>query len=202
MPKSIAVVSYDLNPSSTLTSDAVVVRDRLISGGYSAALVHQWALNETNPATFKKADDWKKYDGIVVCNFYGFWNLRELVRSARPVMCLNVGYVDDLSLGERQSQHVTEDVFQVVNSTHPIITAAGLSPGTIDIGNPVWLDSTSTLNHHVDVLLTTLASQAVLAAHKTERLSYFGWYRMAQASSGSQLLKLLKYTANWTFSGP
>jgi hypothetical protein len=69
MPKDIAVVSYDLNPGSSLTSDAVVIRDRLNSSGYSAQLLHQWVFNEPDAANFKKAEFWEKYDGIVVCNF-------------------------------------------------------------------------------------------------------------------------------------
>ena len=202
MPKDIAVVSYDLNPASSLTADAVVIRDKLNAGGYSAQLLHQWVFNEPDTADFKTADYWEKYDGIVICNFYTAWNLRELIRAGRPVMCVNVGYADDLGLGERQQEHVSEDVFNVVNNTHPITAGAGLPLGAINIGSPVWLDSISTLNHYVDVLLTTLANQAVLVAHKTKPLSYFGWYRMSQASAGSQLFKLLLQTANWTFSGP
>jgi hypothetical protein len=202
MPKDIAVVSYDLNPGSSLTSDAVVIRDRLNSSGYSAQLLHQWVFNEPDSANFKKAEFWEKYDGIVVCSFYVSWNLRELIRAGRPVMCVNAGYADDLGLGERDVEHVSQDTFNVVNNTHPITAGAGLALGNVDVGNPVWLDSVSTFNHHVDVLVTTLANQAVLVAHKTQPLSYFGWYRMSQASAGSQLFTLLVQTANWTFSGP
>lgn len=202
MPKDIAVVSYDLNPSSSLTSDAVVIRDQLNGGGYSAELVHQWVFDETNSSYFKKAEYWERYDGVVVCNFYGSWNLRELIRAGRPVMCVNAGYADDLGLGERQQEHVSQDVFNVVNNTHPITAGAGLPAGTVDIGDPIWVDSISTFNHHVDVLMTTLANQAVLVAHKTQPLTYFGWYRMSQASAGSLLFKVLAQAANWTFSGP
>ncbi len=202
MPKDIAVVSYDLNPGSSLTADAVVIRDKLNSAGYSAQLVHQWAFNEPDPANFKLAKYWERYDGIVVSNFYAFWNLRELVQAGRPIVCVNSGYVDDLGLGEREQEHVSEDAFNVVNNSHPITAGAGLALGPIDIGNPVWVDSISTLNHHVDVLITTLANQAVLVAHKTRPLTYFGWYRMSQASAGSPLFKLLVQSANWTFSGP
>ncbi len=202
MPKDIAVVSYDLNPASSLTADAVVIRDTLNSNGYSAQLVTQWVFNEPDIGNFKKAEYWEKFDGVVVCNFYGFWTLRELIRAGRPVMCVNSGYADDLSLGEQEKEHVSQDVFNVVNNTHPITAGAGLALGTIDIGNPVWVDSISTFNHYVDVLMTTLANQAVLVAHKTQPLTYFGWYRMSQASAGSPLFKLLVQTANWTFSGP
>jgi hypothetical protein len=52
------------------------------------------------------------------------------------------------------------------------------------------------------VLVTTLASQAVLVAHKTHPLAYFGWYRMSLASAGSPRFKLLIQAAGWTFSGP
>ena len=72
----------------------------------------------------------------------------------------------------------------------------------VDIGAPVFFDSVSTHNHHVAVLVNTLAAQPVLAAHKTHPLTYFGWYRMSQASAGSPLLKLLVQAANWTFPGP
>ncbi|HKC64859.1 MAG TPA: hypothetical protein VKB86_14550 [Pyrinomonadaceae bacterium] len=202
MPKDIAVVSYDLNPTSSLTSDAVVIRDTLNSNGYAAQLISQWAFNEPNTANFKNADYWERFDGVVICNFYVSWNLRELVKAGRPVICVNAGYADDLGLGEHQQEHVLEDVFNVVNNTHPIMVGAGLPLGTVDVGNPVWLDSIATFNHYVDVLMTTLANQAVLVAHKTQPLAYFGWYRMSQASSGSQLFKLLVQTANWTFSGP
>jgi hypothetical protein len=202
MPKDIAVVSYDLNPTSSLTTDAVVIRDHLNNNGYSAQLVNQWVFNEPNAAFFKNADYWEKFDGVVICNFYVSWNLRELIKAGRPVMCVNAGYCDDLGLGANPAEHLSQDVFNVVNNTHPITAGVGLALGTVDIGSPVWTDSISTSNHHVDVLMTTLANQAVLVAHKTQPLSYFGWYRMSQASAGSQLFALLKQAANWTFSGP
>jgi hypothetical protein len=202
MPKDVAVVSYDLDPTSSLTSDAVVIRDTLNRSGYSAELIHQWSFDETNSSTFKSAEYWEKWDGIVVCNFYDFWNLRELIQARRPVLCVNVGYVDDLGVGERRQTEVFENAFNVVNNTHPITAKAGLGLGPINIGAPVWVDSILTLNHHVDVLITTLANQAVLVAHKTQPLTYFGWYRMSQASAASPLFKLLVQAANWTFSGP
>jgi hypothetical protein len=117
-------------------------------------------------------------------------------------MCVNAGYADDLGLGNNLQEHVSQDVFNVVNNVHPITAGAGLALGTIDIGNPVWVDSVSTNNHHVDVLITTLANQAVMVAHKTQPFTYFGWYRMSQASAGSQVYTLLVQAANWTFSGP
>ena len=39
MPKDIAVVSYNLSTKSSLTQDAVVIRDTLNSNGYDAELV-------------------------------------------------------------------------------------------------------------------------------------------------------------------
>jgi len=202
MPKKIAVVSYNLTPSSSLTQDAVVFRDTLNSNGYAAELVHQWTLNETNSGYFKQARDWERYDGIAICGFYSYWTLRELILSGRPVVCANVGLADDLGLGETQREHLSEDDFNVVNTTHAIISGAGLSLGSIDIGNPVWGDSISVVNHHVDVLVSTLANNAVLVAHKTCPLVYFGWYRMSQASAGSTLFTLLVRSANWAFNGP
>lgn len=202
MPKDIAVVSYNVDPTSTLTADAVVVRDVLNQNGYSAQLLHQWSFAEPDTASFKTASEWERYDGVVICGFYTTWTLRELVRSARPVVCLNSGYVQDLGLGEREQEHSSEDDFVVADDTHAITAAAGVTVGPINIGDPVWVDSVSTLNHHVDVLVQSLGGQAVLVAHKTQPLSYFGWYRMSQASSGSQLPTLLLQTVNWTVSGP
>jgi hypothetical protein len=200
MPKDIAVVSYDLDPTSSLTQDAVVIRDQLNKAGYAAELVHQWSFDETNSATFKTQEQWERYDGIVICNFYGAWNLRELIQASRPTLCVNAGYADDCGLAEGPRDHASEDKFNVINNSHPITT--GIPLGVIDIGDPVFFDSVSTFNHHVDVLVTTLAGAAVLAAHKTHPLAYFAWYRMSQASAGSLLFKLLVQTANWTFSGP
>ena len=60
-----------------------------------------------------------------------------------------------------------------------------------NIGSRVWLNSVSTFNHHVDVLMNTLGNNAVLLAHKTHKLSYFGWYRMSQASATSEVTDLL-----------
>lgn len=202
MPKDIAVVSYNLNPASSLTQDAVVFRDTLNANGYSAELIHQWAFREPSEADFLREHDWERYDGVVICNFYDFWNLRELIRSGRPVILANIGYVDDLGLGERLQEHVSEDDFTVDDAAHPITAGAGLPLGALDIGSPVWLDSTSTHNHHVDVLVSTLANRAVLAAHRDRPLVYFGWYRMSQASAGSALFDLLVQSANWAFSGP
>ncbi len=200
MPKDIAVISSNLNKDSSLTEDAIVFRDTLNNNGYSAELVHQWSLNEPNASTFKSERDWERYDGIVICGFYGQWNLRELIRSGRPIICANAGFADDLGLGELLAEHISEDEFNIVNNAHPI--TVGLSLGSIDIGNPVWVDSISTFNHYVDVLINTLAGRAVLAAHKTYPLVYFGWYRMSQASTGSLLFELLVKSANWAFSGP
>ncbi len=202
MPKDIAVVSYNLSTGSSLTQDAVVFRDTLNSNGYSAELQHQWCFNEPNSDYFKSADAWDRFDGVVICGFYGYWNLRELIRANRPVICANVGFADDLGLGERQIDHEAEDQFQVTNTSHEIISNAGLPAGTVDMGSPVWMDSISTHNHHVDILVSTLSNRAVLAAHKNLPLVYFGWYRMSQASAGSPLFDLLVESANWAFSGP
>ena len=199
MPKDIAVISYNENIGSYQTQDAVVIRDTLINGGYSARLVHQYCLNETN-AGFLSDDDWEKYDGIVITNFYYYWNLRELIRSGRPVICTCHAYADDLGLGDRQYDHSREDDFNVVNNSHQI--TSGFPLGGMDIGDPVWFDSTSPHNHHVDVLVNSLSNWAVLAAHKTRPLVYFGWYRMSQASPDGTLHKLLLKSANWAFSGP
>lgn len=196
--KRIAVVSYNLTPSSALTQDAVVFRDRLNATGlYKAELVHQWVFDETNAATFKKAIDWTRYKGVVITSFYGAWNLRELILSRLPVICANSGYMDDLGLGERAEEHFAEDDFNVVNNSHPITSSGGL--GSVDIAGPVWTDSISPFNHHVDVLVQTLSGRAVLVAHKTHKLVYFGWYRLSMASSGSVAFKWLIRAAKWVF---
>jgi hypothetical protein len=104
--------------------------------------------------------------------------------------------------GEHQTEHIPEDQFQIVNAAHPIITGAGLAVGAIDVGADMWTDSISTHNHHVDVLVTTLANNAVVVAHKTHPLVYFGWYRMSQATPGGAAFSLRVQSANWAFSGP
>lgn len=202
MPKDIAVVSYNLNPASSLTKDAVMIRDILNNAGYSAELVHQWAFNEPNSSYFKQEKDWDKYDGVIICYFYTAWNLRELIKAGRPLICANVGYADDLGLGDRQHEHMSEDDFNVVNSSHPIITGAGLGAGTFDIGDPIWMDSVSEHNHHVDVLVRTLGNRAALLVHKEYPFAYWGWYRMSQATNDPILKELLVSTANFIFSGP
>src|SRR5690349_6082841 len=154
MPKDIAVVSYDLDPTSPLTTDAIVVRDTLDANGYNAQLVHQWALNEPNATTFKSASDWERYDGVVICSFYETWTTRELIRAGRPTVVLNSGYVDDFSLGERAQEHVAESTFVVTDDKHPITSGAGLAAGETSAGAAVFFDSVSTLNHNVDVLAT------------------------------------------------
>src|SRR5215470_1350543 len=159
MPKDIAVISYNTDPSSALTADAIVIRDILNNAGYSAKLVHQWSLSEPDTSTFKQASDWERYDGVVIGRFYGFWTLRVLIQAARPVLCVNCDYADDLGLGERPQQHMSEDDFNVVNNIHPVTSGAGLALGPLNVGNAVWIDSVSTLNHHVDVLIATLANQ-------------------------------------------
>jgi hypothetical protein len=197
--KRIAVVSYNLTTSSPLTQDAVVFRDTLNATGlYDAELVHQWAFDETQgPPTFKPALHWTRFQGVVICNFYRNWNLRELILSQLPVICANDGYADDLGIGEAPQEHLSEDDFNVVNNTHPITSGTAL--GSIDVGSPIWTDSVSTHNHHVDVLVQTLGGRAVLTAHKTHKLVYFGWYRLSQASSGSPVLKWLTKSAQWAF---
>lgn len=202
MPKDIAVVSYSLDPAASLTQDAVQFRDALNASGYSAQLVHQWSFDETNPGQFKLESFWEKYDGVVICSFYGTWNLRELIRSGRPVICANVDYADDLGLAERLAEHFTEDEFKVINAAHPITAGAGLPVGTVDVGANVWTDAVTTFNHHVDVLVTTLANRPVLVAHKTQPQVYFGWYRMSQATPGGNAFRLLVQSANWAFTGP
>ncbi len=106
--------------------------------------------------------------------------------------------MDDLGLGEEPQEHVSEHLCNVV-ATHPIITGAGLAVGGLDIGSSVYLDSTFTLDHLVNVLITTPANRPVLIAHKTHKLVYFGWYRMSAASPGSPLFKLLVQSAKWAF---
>ena len=201
MPKDIAVVSYNLNPNSALTQDAIVMRDLLNNNGYSAELVHQWAFNEPNSTYFKEEREWDRYDGVIISYFYFAWNLRELIKAGRPTICANVWYADDLGLGDRRQEHQYEDDFVVANNTHPIISGLGLS-GNIDIGNPVWMDSVSEHNHHVDVLIRTLGNRAALLVHKEYPQAYWGWYRMSQASPNSLLHKLFLSTANFIFSGP
>src|SRR5271165_278908 len=196
--KRIAVVAYSLDKNDPLTADAIVFRDTLIKAGYKAELVPQSSFDETDATHFKTAAAWKRYDGIVICGFYVFWNLRELTLSQRPVICANIGYVDDLGLGEDQQEHVSEHLFNVV-AAHPIIASAGLALGGLDIGSAVWLDSTFTLDHLVNVLITTPANKAVLIAHKTHKLVYFGWYRMSAASPASALFKLIVSAAKWAF---
>ena len=133
MAKKVAVISYNLNPSSPLTADAVVFRDTLNAAGFAAKLVHQWSLDETNSSTFKPATYWHAYDGIVICNFYGTWNLREVILSKRPVICANVGYADDLGLGEALKEHISEDDFNVINNTKPITLGLPLGSHTVQI---------------------------------------------------------------------
>lgn len=198
MAKRIAVIAYNLVPTDPLTTDAIIIRDTLNAAGYAAQLVPQSWLDETDAAHFKKAAAWKKYAGIVICGFYVFWNLREVILSQRPVICANIGYVDDLGLGEDQQEHVSEHLFNIV-AAHPIIAGAGLAIGGLDIGSSVFLDSTLTLDHLVNVLITTPANKAVLIAHKTHKLVYFGWYRMSAASPASPLFKLLVQSAKWAF---
>jgi hypothetical protein len=194
--KKIAVVSYSLNPADPMTTDAVVFRDTLNQTGlYQASLVHQWALDETSNH-FLSAAKWKEFSGIVICNFYYYWNLREVILSKLPVICANIGYVDDLGLGEMPQEHVSEHKFNVVQA-HAI--TQGFPVGGLGIGNSVWLDSTSTLDHRVDGLVTTMANRPVLVAHKTHKLVYFGWYRMSDAQSGSPLFQLLSQAAQWAF---
>lgn len=202
MPKDIAVISYNLNPQSPNTADAIVFQDTLNDNGYSAELVHQWSLKEES-SQFKSNRDWGRYDGIVICDFWGYWNLRELILSGRPVICANRGFADDLGLGafSDSSEHIYEDDFRIINNTHPI--TAGFSLGSIDIGTPVFVDSIYTGNHYVDNLITTLSNSPVLVAHKTYPLVYFGWNRyISKASTGSQLFELIVKSANWAFSGP
>jgi hypothetical protein len=196
MSKKIAVLSYSLNTADPLTADAVVFRDTVNhAGAYSATLLAQSALDET-ATQFHSAAAWKAYSGIVICNFYPFWNLRELILSGLPVICANIGYVDDLGLGEAPREHASQHQFNVVKA-HPI--TQGFAIGGLDSGNAVFLDSTSTLDHLVDPLVTTIANNPVLVAHRTHKLVYFGWYRMSQASTGSPLFKLLSQAVTWAF---
>ena len=197
MAKRIAVISYDLDPASPLTTDAVVVRNTLAAAGYQATLVDQGRLNESDPATFFSAAEWiREFDGIVICEFYEFWNLREVICSRLPIICLNSGYVDDLGLGEQSITHTPETACKVVLN-HPI--TAGLPIGIHNIGSAVYVDSVSVHDHFVDVLVTTVANNPVVIAHKTHKLVYFGWYRMSSASNGSALFKLLNQAAQWAF---
>ena len=124
--------------------------------------------------------------------------MREVILSNSPVICANVGYVDDLGLGEAPLNHVPILDFTVTNNTHPITN--GMPLGNVSIGGAVWADATSTLDHFVNVLaVTATTKQPVLIAHKTHQLVYFGWYRMSQAPVGSPLFQLLVRAAKWAF---
>ena len=196
MAKHIAILSYSLDKTDPLTADALVFQDIVMASGYTTTLLSQQVLNETS-SSYMTVADWEKYQGVVICNFYYYWNLRELIQSRLPVLCANIGYVDDLGLAEMPQEHISADMFNVV-AAHPI--TAGLPLGGLNIGAPVWLDSTSTLDHLSDTLVTTAAKNPVLVAHKTHKLTYFGWYLMSDASVGSPLFSLLAHTAKWTFS--
>jgi hypothetical protein len=199
MPKKIAVISYSLTSSDTLTADANVFFSTLNNAGYQAELVPQSYLDESAPS-FKNTAYWKGFNGIVICNFYYFWPLREIILSQVPVICANIGYVDDLGLAEQPVDHAAIASFTLSNNTHPITT--GLALGSIAIGgsSSVWTDSTSTLDHDVTTLaVTSTTKHPILVAHKKLKLVYFGWYRMSQAPAGSPLFTLLVNAANWAF---
>ncbi len=200
MKKKIAVISYNLSPSASLTRDAMAVRDRLNGIGYDCELIHQWSLDESNTGYFKFDHEWERYDGIVICYFFGYWDVRELIKSGRPILCMNAHFADNFGLGTRRTEHKSEDEFVIVNNTHNIITSVPLSMGPIDFGNTIWTDSVNTTNQHVDTLVKSLGGQAVLTAHKSRQLAYFGWYRMSQAGSSDTTFRLLETTANWVFS--
>lgn len=199
--KKIAVVSYDLNPASGLTKDAIAIQNQLQAAGAVVTLVMQWVFNEPNTATFKNAAYWAGFDGIVICNFYGNWNLRELILSQKPIICLNSGYADDLGLGEARVEHISENSFNVTNNTHPIMVMSGMTTlGAFSVPFGLYLDSIYTNNHYVDILTTSLANQPVLVAHKSKKICYFGWYQMSEAIMDPQLNNLLIASANWAFN--
>jgi hypothetical protein len=194
--KRIAVVAYSLTIDDPLTVDSIAFMNCLNqSGVYNATLVSQSCLDETSKSYWEAAR-WKRFAGVVITNFYQFWNLRELILAKLPVICANVGYVDDLGLAEMPQEHIIDHQFNVILA-HPI--TSGFPLGGLDIGNAVWVDSTSTLDHNVNSLITTAANRAVLVAHKTHKLVYFGWYRLSFAQPNSPLFKLLLQSAKWTF---
>ncbi len=196
--KHIAVVSYSLDPADELTQDAIVFRDTLnATGQFDATLIHQWRLNETS-GEFITAQDWKRFSGVVLCEFYEFWNLRELIVSGIPIICANVGYADDLGLAEAEQEELDAHEF-ILTQGHPI--TQGFLLGAFSIGQPVWSEATRPFiaDHLVEVLVTTTDAYPVLLAHKTHKIAYFGWYRMSQAQQGSALFKLLVNAAHWAF---
>ena len=202
MKKHIAVVCYDdKTPTDPITANAVVMRDTLNQAGYDAVLVHQWSLDErarSRASPFKTAKDWKRYDGVVLAgSFYYSWPLVELILSQRPVICTNVGYVDDLGLGDAVHEDAAQQYYTVQTKGHAI--TAGQSVGGLDVGSHVWMDATWSLNHKVTVLVTTMAGNVVLAAHNKRPMVYFGWYRMTDAAAGSPLFSLLTNAAKWAF---
>jgi hypothetical protein len=176
--------------------DARIIYEVTQDMGLEVDIVHQWVFNPNN-ALYMKESELERYDGIIYANIYGYWDFTELIASRRPFLTTCSTATIAVALGNGMREHSHREMFNIVNTAHPITN--GLSPGSIDIGNPMWVDSVGTSNKKVDVLIEGESGDDVLVAHQDKRYAFFGFYRLSQAggSGDVDIRDLLNRTIRW-----
>ena len=176
--------------------DAKVIYEVLQDLELEVDVVHQWVFNPNN-TLYMKETDLERYDGIIYANIYGYWDFTELVASRRPFLTTCAYATLPVALGNGRQEHSNREMFNIVNTSHSI--TSGLPSGSIDIGNAMWVDSVSTHNKKVDVLIEGESGDDVLVAHKDKKYAFFGFYRLSQAggSGDVDVRDLLSRTIQW-----
>jgi hypothetical protein len=199
MAEKILLATYDGSTDSSgvpTHSDAAVVYEVMQDLGLEVDVVHQWVFNPNN-SMYMNETEHERYDGIVYANTYGYWDFTELVASRRPFLTTCSSATPAFALGNGTQEHSNREMFNIVDNTHPI--TSGLTLGSVDIGNAMWVDSVSTHNKKVDVLIEGESGDDVLVAHEDKRYAFFGFYRLSQAggSGDVDVCDLLSKTIQW-----
>ncbi len=196
--KAIAVIAASNFKNEPGNENAMAIQNALKANGYDAVLVHQNCLDEANSTYYKDVNAWERYDGIVVAGrLFESWPTIDLVRSGRPIILTEMGYVDELALGVQPLEIKRSQEFKLMDRTHPIVEGSEL--GSFLLPAPLEYCSVDTGKHHVDVLVRDRDDNPVFVAHKTRELVYFGWFGIAGAAEDSILFKWLVNAANWAF---
>ena len=195
----VLLATYDGNTDASGVPthlDAKVIYEVMQHLELKVDVVHQNVFNPNN-ALFMKETDHERYDGIIYANTYGYWDFTELVASRRPFLTTCASATPAVALGNGTQEHAYREMFNIVDNAHFI--TSGLALESVDIGNTMWVDSVSTHNKKVDVLIEGDSGDDVLIAHKDKKYAFFGFYRLSQAggSGDVDVRDLLSRAIQW-----
>jgi hypothetical protein len=199
MAERVLLVTYDgkIDADSLPTHrDARLACRVLLTLGLAVEVVSQQIFNPIS-ADYMLEPAFERYSGIVYVGRFGFWDFTELIASRRPFLTTAANSTIAFGLGNGERDCRPRDLFNIIYPSHPIVR--GLTPGSIDIGDPIEVDSVWTLNKKVDVIIEGETGDDVLVTHQEKRYAYFGFYRLSRAGGEAdvEVLDLFRRTVSW-----